>query len=138
MTVAVQQPQRKDESEDYSRWGSLIGMGVGAYYGGPAGAAAGSSIGSAVGSAAAPKQANTQSIEGGNYAAKGPSSPLSRRQEAIQSDPATQMRQGKIAMASMDDQTRKAFEPVLDEGLRRAAQQRKDQYGYGYTGTQTA
>lgn len=128
MTAQVAPVQRKkDFSESYGGpIGNIAGTAIGGYLGGPAGAAAGGAAGGAVGgnlSSAAPAQEPLAT-----------SSPASRRMDALDQDPTNQMRQGKIALASMDEQTRKAFEPVLDEGLRRAAEDRKKQYGYGYTG----
>lgn len=125
MAVTVQQPQKKENEN--AKWGSLIGMGVGAYYGGGAGAALGSQIGGAAGAAT---EDNSQS----SSIASSESTPLMRRQDALRNDPTSRMREGKVALASMDAETQKAWAPVLDEGLRRAAQQRKENYGYGYSG----
>jgi hypothetical protein len=108
----------------------MAGSIIGGIYGGPGGAAAGGAAGGAI--------ANSNQKPPAQIVQTPATSPLQRRQESIQSDPATQMRNGKIALASMDAETRKAFEPVLDEGLRRHAQDRKQQYGYGYTGGEIA
>jgi hypothetical protein len=95
---------------------------VGSYFG-PVGSAVGGKAGGMV-AGQNEKQKQQTSIETPQ------SSPMMRRQQAIQDDPVTQMRQGKIALASMDAETRKAYEPVIDEGLKRAAKQRQEQYGY--------
>ncbi len=133
MAVQVIQPEKKPDFASQS--GGLIGQGVGFAYGGAGGASAGGAVGGAAGQGFSTQGPQTQTISAPQAApAMQQSSPLSRRQQAIESDPATQMRQGKIALNSMDDQTRKAFEPVLDEGLRRAAEDRKKQQ-YGATGS---
>ncbi len=143
MTAQITPVQRKQtDNASYGQLGgAALGAIVGGYYGGGTGALQGAQMGSSVGGMAG--NAVTANQQASNAPTTIPttetaSSPASRRMDAINSDPATQMREGKIALSSMDEQTRKAFEPVLDEGLKRAAQQRKQEYGYGYAGTQTA
>jgi hypothetical protein len=132
MAAQISQPAPK--KSPLGLIGTAGGAIIGGVYGGPAGAATGASLGGSIGGAVGQQ---TQTAQVQNIGTP-ESSPLMRRQQQIESDPATQMRNGKIALASMDAETRKAFEPVLDEGLRRHAQDRKQQYGYGYTGGEIA
>lgn len=142
MTIPVYSPQRpqNNNAAQGQLYGEAAGGILGYIYGGEtpqsavSGAQTGGGLGSSIGGAMSSNNSNTPTT----VQTASESSPVMRRQQAIDSDPVTQMRQGNVALASMDAETRKAFQPVLDEGLRRAAQQRKDQYGYGYTGTQTA
>lgn len=96
----------------------MAGTAIGSYYGGPAGGAAGGAIGGQVGKAAAGgKQA--QGVES--------STPVDREMARIQSDPATQLQQGKQALAGMDEQDKVMLQPVLDEALKRAWQDKRNQ-----------
>ena len=61
------------------------------------------------------------------------SSPVSRRMDAVQSDPNNVLKQGRAALGGMDSATREALAPVLDEAIKKSALERqKQQQGGGY------
>lgn len=95
----------------------VVGQVVGGAFGGPAGAAAGGAIGGAAANSGNKPQASV-------------SSPVDRRMEQLQSDPMSQLKEGRSALAGADEQTREALTPVLDEAIKKAAIQRQQQGGY--------
>lgn len=104
----------------------MIGSAVGSYFG-----PVGGMIGNALGGMASKEkggQAGAVQTEG----AERGTSPLLRRQKQIEEDPTTTLRQGKAALSTMDESTQKDLNPVIDEALRRAAEQRKQNGSQGY------
>jgi hypothetical protein len=89
---------------------AMAGSSLGTAMGGPMGGMAGSAIGGQIGQGLSKDQG-----------ALNVSNPVARRMETLKADPLETLRQGKAQLAGMDDQTKAALEPVLDEALKRAA-----------------
>lgn len=104
---------------------AMAGAAAGGVYGGPAGAAAGGMLGGQVGKGMV-KEAQTSGVD------QQKSSPVDRRMQSAQSDPLNQLKEGKAALASTDPDTQAALSPVLDEAIKKAAQQKQQQTSGGY------
>ena len=94
---------------------------VGQIYGGPVGGA----VGGAVGQAAVKQNTVAPSVQ------QSSSSPIDRRMQQLEGDPLNQLKQGKAALSSMDEDTRASLEPVLDEAIKKAALAKQNPQG-GY------
>lgn len=97
---------------------AMAGKTIGTAFGGPVGGVAGGAVGSKLGEGLS-KDQGALNID----------SPVSRRMSALENDPAETLRRGKAELAGMDEQTKAALEPVLDEALKRAVTN-KTQQGY--------
>jgi hypothetical protein len=58
------------------------------------------------------------------------SSPVDRRMGNISSDPNNVLKQGRSALDQADAQTRESLAPVLDEAIKKSAQQKQQNQGY--------
>lgn len=58
------------------------------------------------------------------------STPVDRRMQQMDSDPTGTLKQGRAQLSTMDESTQKTLGPVLDEAIKRAAQQRAANTGY--------
>lgn len=151
----VIQPQKKP-----GVLGSLlpaVGSIIGSYFG-PVGSKVGGAVGGAVGktqqpeqtqnipqeaswqseananqSLAQPQQASWQSEANANQSMPEQSNAMSRYSDKINNDPATQLRQGKAALATMSEQHQKDYGPYLDQALAQEARSRQAQQAQGYT-----
>lgn len=98
----------------------LAGSILGGIFGGPAGAAAGGAVGNAVssgdGSGPSPVVPTSEA------------SPLDRRMQSIENNPATQLQKGLQALDAADMDTQQKVRPVLEEALKRS-QQNQANYG---------
>lgn len=104
----------------------MVGSAIGSYFG-PVGGMVGNALG---GMAANEKGGQPGAVQA--EGAAGATSPLLRRQKQIEEDPTTTLRQGKAALSTMDESTQKELNPVIDEALRRAAEQRKQNGSQSY------
>lgn len=93
------------------------GGAIGTMFGGPAGGIAGSAIGGEV----------AKGVGGGGV--DNVSSPVSRRMEEISKDPSSVLKQGKAALSSMDEQSRQALGPVLDEAIKKSVSDKTKSLG---------
>lgn len=107
----------------------MVGNGVGSYFGGPAGGMVGGMAGGVVGQAATSSGTQEAPSVGQPGAADvgGSSNPRDRAMEQMQKDPVNQLQQGKAALSGMDEQDRVMLQPVLDEALKRAWQDKNKQ-----------
>jgi hypothetical protein len=53
------------------------------------------------------------------------SSPVDRRMETLGSDPTNTLKQGRAALDQVDSQTREGLAPVIDEAIKKSAQQKQ-------------
>lgn len=125
----IQMNKEKGMGESFiSSLPGMIGGAVGSKFG-PIGGLVGSTVGGAVGQGMA-KDESAPSVAGSNLSQE--STPLMRRRQQIEEDPTTTLRQGKAALSTMDESTQKELNPVIDEALRRAAEQRKQNGSQSY------
>lgn len=96
---------------------------VGGIYGGPAGAAAGGAIGGAVGGAVAPdKQAEVQETKpiGAENGSESGSDPMTRRLEAENNHPTTQLAQANQSLNNMPPDVQEQYRPILADAYKRS------------------
>lgn len=91
---------------------AMAGRAIGTAFGGPVGGA----IGGKLGSTLAPAQSAAPTA-------------VDRRMSSLSNDPANIIKQGKAELASADEGTRAALEPVLEEALRRATLEKQKSGG---------
>lgn len=105
---------------------SMIPGMVGSYYGGPAGGAVGGQIGQGMTKdPSQPVAERSQQPESDMSQIAG--DPRSRRQQSIEESPTYTLRKGQESLSTMDPETQKTLAPVLQEALKRDAEERKRQ-----------